>query len=923
MRIERVSAGAFGPIVRAVMEFAPGLTIVYGPNESGKSSWHAALYVGLCGVRRSRGRGTSEDREFEALHKPWDGTRWEVGSNLRLEDGRRIELHFDLAGRVDCSARDTDLGRDVSNEIMDGTPDASRWLGLDRRSFLATACIQQADLLGVLAAPALLQEHMQRAAATAGTDATAAAAITRLEDFKKERVGADRVHGRRPMRSAKDAFDTAEANVRSARQAHDQFSEVAARADRAAKRADESEHNLRALRASIDSSALAQLEERLSRARELAERYPHGPPPGLVADEALVRRVAAAIQAAEQAPEAIWLTGRTSQDIGRELDALPKVLAGDLEPHNEVIAARDRLQLAEQAIELLGPAPDQPEARPATGLGEQRLLELARDLEVPEPSADPTLADRVRQAQAALDATSRRRDAFAGLLVAGVVAVAAAVLLVTRFIVPGLVGLGIAFAAAAWVLLKRGSRSREELKAVGDLRRAEGALGQDHYRIEQVRSRRAAALAQVADAGAPTTPADLRDAARQLVEAERAQQRLDDWRARHDDAAQAIDAAERDLASALASRGAPVIAELHIAAREYAAACGERAAVAAEAKKRPQLEAALLGRRELESAAADSERIRTAATEMVMAAAAAVGSTTESQETAKAALKEWQSRHAAAVAAAEVAVREWTELEGILSGHSLEELEADVSSRHAAAARDAEELDPAEILGATFAGDGRADLASAQTRARTDRTEADRLAGNVETEAGALPSVAEAEERLAAAKVELERVRRLERTLDQTLTFLRAAQERVHHDIAPVLNETLRHWLPDLTSGRYVDATVDPASLEVRVMTTAGKWRTARYLSQGTREQIYLLLRVALAEHLTEPPEVIPLIFDDVTVQCDAARTVSLLQMMHRVSRDRQVILFSQEEDVLRWARTNLDDSCDKLVQLDPAAIPA
>lgn len=75
MRIRRVDARAFGPFDDAVLEPAAQMTIVVGPNESGKSSWMAAVYAGLCGMRRGRGARMLEDREFEARHKPWRGGR--------------------------------------------------------------------------------------------------------------------------------------------------------------------------------------------------------------------------------------------------------------------------------------------------------------------------------------------------------------------------------------------------------------------------------------------------------------------------------------------------------------------------------------------------------------------------------------------------------------------------------------------------------------------------------------------------------------------------------------------------------------------------------------------------------------------------------------------------------------------------------
>src|SRR6266545_304851 len=162
MRIERVSAIAFGPLLDETLGFSDGLNVVFGSNEAGKSTWHASLYAGLCGVRRNRGQPLAEDRAFRDLHMPWDAERWEVEVRVRLEDGRQIEIRQDLAGKVDCRATDVSLGTDVSNEIMfEGSPDGSRWLGLDRRAFRATACIGQAQLLGIADDPDLLQEHMQ------------------------------------------------------------------------------------------------------------------------------------------------------------------------------------------------------------------------------------------------------------------------------------------------------------------------------------------------------------------------------------------------------------------------------------------------------------------------------------------------------------------------------------------------------------------------------------------------------------------------------------------------------------------------------------------------------------------------------------------------------------------------------------------
>ena len=145
MRFESVKAYAFGRLRDETLELAPGMNVIYGPNEAGKSTWHAALYAGLCGMRRGpRARSRSEDSDFQTRHKPWDGEGWEVGATIALQD-RRVVLRHDLDGRVDSSAHDADLaGHEYSSR------DHERWR--PRRRTLARARSQVVPQHGMRAA---------------------------------------------------------------------------------------------------------------------------------------------------------------------------------------------------------------------------------------------------------------------------------------------------------------------------------------------------------------------------------------------------------------------------------------------------------------------------------------------------------------------------------------------------------------------------------------------------------------------------------------------------------------------------------------------------------------------------------------------------------------------------------------------------
>jgi DNA repair exonuclease SbcCD ATPase subunit len=267
-----------------------------------------------------------------------------------------------------------------------------------------------------------------------------------------------------------------------------------------------------------------------------------------------------------------------------------------------------------------------------------------------------------------------------------------------------------------------------------------------------------------------------------------------------------------------------------------------------------------------------------------------------------------------------VARREWADLQALLAGRPLPDVEGHVAELRRRADDLRQQVDPTQL--AAWRWDGAPDdvvAALGREAARLD-AEVAGLEGSLRARTGGVPSVAEAVEEVAAARAELERVTTLRDDLATAESFLRQAEQRANRDLAPRLAGAVRDRLGPVTAGRYTDVRVDPATMEVTVLDPDGRWRAARDLSHGTAEQIYLLLRVALAELLVQPGASCPLLLDDVLVQSDPTRSRAVLDLLLRVSSDHQVILFSQEDDVQRWARTHLaGQSRHRHVELPPA----
>jgi exonuclease SbcC len=183
MRIESVTAVAFGPFAGDVLDLAPGMNVIYGPNESGKSSWHAAIYAAMCGLKKTRGQPTREDRIFGSRHRPWRGTSWKVTIALALDDGRTIEIEQDLGSGGRSTARDRGTKKALTGDIVrGGAVDGATLLGLTRETALATVFVRQADMLRVLQDAGGLQQYLEQAAASNTVDSTAQEALARIDE---------------------------------------------------------------------------------------------------------------------------------------------------------------------------------------------------------------------------------------------------------------------------------------------------------------------------------------------------------------------------------------------------------------------------------------------------------------------------------------------------------------------------------------------------------------------------------------------------------------------------------------------------------------------------------------------------------------------------------------------------------------------
>jgi uncharacterized protein YhaN len=245
VHVESVHLHGFGRLTGRTFRFAPGLTVVHGPNEAGKSTLHAAVSASLFGLAGS-GRRKREDTARIERFRPWDGGRYAATADVVTDGGRKLRIEWDF-DRSRVAIVDAASGADLTREFGGGDPDAlvrAVW-GVERSVYLRLGHVEQAELVHI-DDPSGVRHAIEAVVGQGAADSPAQMAVAALKDRRSRLVGLNSA-ATKPLARARAEHERLAEAVAEAAAGRAGVDDLAAERDSARAAAEAAERRVRAL----------------------------------------------------------------------------------------------------------------------------------------------------------------------------------------------------------------------------------------------------------------------------------------------------------------------------------------------------------------------------------------------------------------------------------------------------------------------------------------------------------------------------------------------------------------------------------------------------------------------------------------------------------------------------------------------------
>jgi len=274
MRVDQLEIYGFRQL-HGSYQFSPGLNVLVGENEAGKSALQWALIRLFYGFQQGARLKPSEGKERDA-EKPWNGRAFGLSARLTSAKDQQFELTWDFDQGA-LTLVDAVSGKDLSDAVR-GKGESSlvgqRLLGVTYREFVAMACSLQGQAANLGVSNSVeLAERLRNYVDTGSQESGVDQAVETLQRFRTEQIGLRRgaqalLQGR-PLAELTAQLESVKERRLQALQLRKEATELTALTEQLSSDLRQSKEQEKSLQTAFSAKEAKQLEEAYEQAQRL------------------------------------------------------------------------------------------------------------------------------------------------------------------------------------------------------------------------------------------------------------------------------------------------------------------------------------------------------------------------------------------------------------------------------------------------------------------------------------------------------------------------------------------------------------------------------------------------------------------------------------------------------------------------------
>ena len=195
MKFNHLKINGFGKLVQKEIELSPGINVIYGENESGKSSLLKCLTAMLYGLAKTKNGKSIPDIE---RYKPWKTEEFSASLKYTLDNGENFEVfrEFKKKNPNVYNNEKEDISKTFKENKTKGIAFFEEQTGIEEETYLNTAIIEQEGVKLTQTSQNSIIQKISNKVSSGDDNVSYKKTLTQITKLQGEKIGTDRTQNR-------------------------------------------------------------------------------------------------------------------------------------------------------------------------------------------------------------------------------------------------------------------------------------------------------------------------------------------------------------------------------------------------------------------------------------------------------------------------------------------------------------------------------------------------------------------------------------------------------------------------------------------------------------------------------------------------------------------------------------------------------